>query len=137
MKPWMRGFLLLAAAYNVAWSAFMHYFDTAFIKWITAGAQVENGLVQWLSLGVFLLGGLFFAAALYPYKVKWGILIGFIAKLFGGAWVWHYIMQGAYTKKFLFHLIMNDWIWVIPLAVITFAAFKRKPQPDTDDQEKA
>jgi hypothetical protein len=118
-----RGFLLLLAAYNIIWGVFIYNFDTSYVKWITMGATEYNVWVKGQGFGVILVGISMLMGAIAPNKFKLLILIGFISKIAGGPLVYYLIMQAEYNKRFLFHLIMNDLIWVVPLAYINYLLF--------------
>ena len=124
VQPWMRGLLLLGAAYNFAWALFLYLAPTSYIKWITAGAQVTNDWVVYQRFGIAIVGIFMFMGMLYPVKFRWLILLSFIAKLLGGFLVYQLLMSSEFTKKFLFHVLMNDIVWLVPLLLISIAAFK-------------
>ena len=124
IQAWMRGVLLIASVYNVAWSAFLFWSPSSYIKWITNGAQTENGWVSYQAIGILIVGLMLFGGFLKPLKLKWLILASFIAKLLGGVVVYLIIMESVFTKKFMFHLLMNDLVWLFPLVFIVIAAFK-------------
>lgn len=65
-----------------------------------------------------------FMGFLKPVKFRWLILFSFLAKLLGGIAVYFLIMESLFTKKFMFHLLMNDLVWLLPLFSIVLAAFK-------------
>lgn len=124
IQAWMRGVLLIASVYNIAWAIFLFWMPESYIKWITEGMQTQNEWVFYQAIGVAAVGIMLFLGMLYPIKFRWLILTSFIAKLLGGLLVYHVIMQSIYTKKFMFHLLMNDLVWLLPLAVIVWNAFK-------------
>jgi hypothetical protein len=115
---WMRGFLMLAAIYNLIWGIFIYNFPEAYFTWITAKEPTVIDVVQYQGLGVLLFAGVFLTAAIYPFKVWYMLWAGVAAKLFGGILVFYLIMETEVTKKFIFHLIMNDLVWVGPLFII-------------------
>lgn len=119
VQPWMRGVLLLAGIYNLAWGLFIYNFPSAFIRWLSDGAITEAGtLVDYQGLGVLLLAGAFLWAAIYFRKLGYLVWVAIVLKLVGGPWTFYMLLDGLYTKRFLFHLIMNDLLWVIPLTII-------------------
>ncbi len=124
VQPWMRGVLLIGAVYNVAWALFLYWQPGSYVKWISEGEQIENPWVIYQAIGVAIIGLFMFMGTLYPLKLRWLILASFIAKLTGGFLVYHFIMQSAINKKFIFHVLMNDLVWLIPLLLISLAAFK-------------
>lgn len=120
-----RGFLLLAAGYNLVWGLFIYHFSTAYLKWISDGSLTAHPLIAAVGLGILLMGVFFIAGALRPQKYKWMIVIATLAKV-AGIPLWYYgIMKQEITKKFVFHLLMNDLIWLIPLGIIVFRLFTK------------
>ncbi len=124
VQAWMRGVLLIGAVYNFAWAFFLYLAPSSYLKWITEGEQKTNDWVFYQSIGIAGVGVFMFLGTLYPVKLRWLILLSFIAKFIGGILVFQLIMQSEFTKKFLFHLLMNDVVWLFPLFLITIAAFK-------------
>lgn len=124
IQAWMRGVLLIASVYNVAWSVFLFWGSESYIKWMTEGAQSQNQWVLYQAIGILVIAIMLFMGFLKPIKFKWMILISFLAKLFGGIAVYLFIMESQFTKKFMFHLLMNDLVWLFPLLSIVLAAFK-------------
>ena len=126
LSPWMRGVLLLAAIYNLAWGIFIYNFSDAFFHWVTESTRVTPDIISYQGIGVMLFAALYFVSALYPQKFWYFIIIGVISKIIGSIWFYLNIMEQQVTKRFLFHIIMNDIAWVIPLAIIAFRASQIK-----------
>ena len=124
IQAWMRGILLIASVYNVAWSVFLFWSPYSYIKWMTEGTQTENVWVFYQAIGILLVAIMLFMGFLKPIKFRWLIFISFLAKLLGGIAVYIFILESQFTKKFVFHLLMNDLVWLIPLLLIVIAAFK-------------
>jgi hypothetical protein len=124
IQAWMRGVLLIASVYNVAWSVFLFWSPNSYIKWMTEGIQTENQWVFYQAIGILVVAIMLFMGFLKPLKFKWFILFSFLAKLLGGFAVYLLIMESEFTKKFMFHLLMNDLVWLLPLLAIVRAAFK-------------
>lgn len=119
VQPWMRGVLLFAGVYNLAWGLFIYNFSDAFIKWLSQGVILEApSIVAYQGMGVLLLAGIFVWTAIYFQKLGYLVWVAIVFKLIGGPWTFYMLLDGLYTKRFLFHLIMNDLIWVIPLTII-------------------
>jgi hypothetical protein len=124
IQPWMRGFLLLGAAYNFMWALFLYLKPGSYIVWLSEGALRNASPITWLTYGVFLVGVFMLLGTIKPYRFKWLIALAVLAKLSGGLWVYYQVLNQLFTKKFLFHLIMNDLVWVIPLLIISLRVFK-------------
>lgn len=124
IQAWMRGVLLIASVYNVAWSVFLFWSPDSYIKWMTEGVQTENRWVLYQAIGILVVAIMLFMGFLKPLKFRWLIFISFLAKLLGGVAVYLLIMESQFTKKFMFHLLMNDLVWLFPLLLIVMTAFK-------------
>ncbi|MGM0581850.1 MAG: hypothetical protein ACQETL_14275 [Bacteroidota bacterium] len=124
IQAWMRGVLLIASVYNIAWSVFLFWSPNSYVKWMTEGAQNENQWVLYQAIGILVVAFFLFMGFLKPIKFKWFILFSFLAKLLGGIAVYFLIMESEFTKKFMFHLLMNDLVWLLPLLSIVLTAFK-------------
>lgn len=124
IQAWMRGVLLIASVYNMAWAVFLFWSPGSYLKWMTEGAQSQNEWVFYQAVGILVVAIMLFMGFLKPLKFRWLILFSFLAKLLGGIVVYLLIMDAQFTKKFMFHLLMNDLVWLIPLISIVLAAFK-------------
>ena len=118
IQPWMRGVLLLGGAYNLLWFIFLYYFPDSYINWVSEGKLVSSNYMIFLAIGVGIVGLCMLFSILKPIKYWYLIAIAFVSKLLGGIFVYTIILNGLYTKKFLFHLLMNDLIWLLPLGII-------------------
>ena len=123
-EPWMRGVLLLAGIYNLAWGFFIYHFPNSFYQWVTETENPALPVIEWQGLGVLFFGFIYVATAIYPRKLWYLVIAGILSKLLGGIWFYFVVMQQTVTNKFLFHLIMNDWVWVIPFTIIAVRAWK-------------
>lgn len=118
IEPWMRGVLLLAGFYNLGWGFFIYNFPDSFYQWVTLSDKTALPVITWQGLGVLVFGVVYIITAVYPIKLWFLLVIGLLSKLAGALWFFLFIMEGVINKKFLFHIIMNDLIWVIPFGVI-------------------
>lgn len=118
VEPWMRGLLLITGAYNVGWGVFIYAFPDTFYQWITQTDQLASGLITLQGLGVLAFGIIYMLAALYPTRLWFLIGLGFLSKLVGAIGFYFIVMQQTITKKYIFHLLMNDLVWLIPLGII-------------------
>lgn len=121
---WMRGFLLVAAIYNFAWGLFIYFFPATYYQWLGEAEMSLNILLKYQGLGILIFGLLYLAAAVYPVRFRAFILAGLISKLVGAALLYYLIMNRVITEKVWFHLIMHDFIWIIPLGIIFVRATK-------------
>lgn len=120
----MRGFLLVAGVYNLAWGIFIFNFQDAYYSWLLETNKQAKWLVTYQGAGVIIFGFIYLLACLYPVRFWYLILLGLFSKLFGAVAVCFFILDKSITNHFIFHLLVNDFLWVVPLAVITFRAFK-------------
>jgi len=118
VEPWMRGILLLAGAYNIGWGAFIYYFPASFYQWITETSAATPGIIKWQGAGVLLFGAAYILVALYPRRFWWIVLLGILSKVFGAISFYFLFMQPTLTDSYLFHVIMNDLLWLVPLTII-------------------
>lgn len=118
VPPWMRGFLLIAAIYNVAWGIFIYNFPASYFRWLTKSSLEAPALISYQGLGTLIFGVIYLLAAIYPLKLWFLILLGILSKIAGAVGAYFIIMDQQLTRTFLFQVIMNDLIWVIPFIVI-------------------
>ncbi len=123
---WMRGLLLILTMYNIAWGLFMYYFPDAFYQWISFNQSSTSAFISYLGIIFWLAALIFFLVALYPLKYWYLIFLAVISKLIGDFWLYNEYMHPHTTKKFLFHILMNDLIWIIPLGIVALTAYKLK-----------
>ena len=125
---WMRGFLLIATAYNLAWGAFIFWYPGTFYQWVTTLDTEVPGIIVWQGRFVALMAICYLFGALYPRKFWYLILLGGLAKIAGGIWFYFSILGGSPEKSGLFHIIMNDAIWIPMLLLIGYKAFSIRNQ---------
>jgi hypothetical protein len=118
VEPWMRGLLLLAGAYNIGWGIFIYVFPNSFYQWITQTERLASALITWQGVGVLTFGVAYILAAVYPIRLWFVIGLGFSSKLIGAVGFYFVVMEQKFTEKYIFHLIMNDTAWLIPLGII-------------------
>lgn len=123
---WMRGFLLLASFYNLFWAIFIYWFPDSFYRWVTQRNEDAPLIISWQAIGIFIFSVLYFLTALYPKKFRSLIILGILSKLLGGVWFYFHVMEQTINKKFLFHLIANDLIWIPLFSFIAFRMFTKK-----------
>jgi len=114
---WMRGLLLLMSGYNILWAAFIVWFPSTFYKWVTGIETDAPSIITWQGRGVLVMGIVYLICALHPGKFWYLMIFGALTKLAGGIWFYFHILDQKVGDKALFHLVMNDGIW-IPILVI-------------------
>lgn len=124
---WMRGFLLIATAYNAGWGIFIGWFPNTFYSWVLETPDLTApDLIIWQGRGVLLMAAVYLALAIHPGKLWYLAFFGAFTKVAGSAWFYFSILDQQIGDKALFHLLMNDWIWVPFLIWIGFEALKYK-----------
>lgn len=121
---WMRGLLLLMAAYNILWAAFIVWFPSTFYKWVTQIEADAPDIITWQGRGVLVMGLVYLVCALHPGRFWYLMIFGALTKLAGGIWFYLVILEQQVGDKALFHLIMNDGIWIPILIVMAFRGRK-------------
>lgn len=122
--PWMRGFLFAAGVYNLAWGIFITIFPDAYFSWLTEVNGQAIWLISYQGAGVIIFGIFYIWAGLYPVRMWFLIFTGLLSKLFGAVGVYFFILDKSLTNHFIFHLLVNDLAWVVPLAIITLRALR-------------
>ena len=120
--PWMRGILLLATGYNLLWGIFISQFPDSFYQWVRGLDTEAPMLVTYQGYGVLVMAAVYLACTLYPAKLWYLVGLGALSKVLGALWFWWVIMEQTVTKKFYFHLIFNDLVWVPVLIAILLKA---------------
>ncbi|KEO73651.1 hypothetical protein [Anditalea andensis] len=120
----MRGILLIAGMYTVAWGAFFKWFGSALINWFSFG---EPRHMEYNLFGTFglIIGIVLFLSAFYPINWRWLILVGIIGKIILAIWFGlYYLEMLGWNKRTAFHLLFNEIIWLLPLSYIYMRALK-------------
>lgn len=123
---WMRGFLLAATAYNILWGVFIGWFPETFFQWVTETEAQAPNLIIWQGRGVLLMAAIYLMCAIHPGKLWFLILFGAFTKVVGAAWFYFSILETNVGKRGIFHLLMNDLIWVPILLWIAYRGYKYK-----------
>lgn len=111
---------MLASIYNVAWGIFIYNFPTSYFRWLTKSSLEAPALISYQGLGTLIFGAIYLSAALYPLKLWFLIPLGIISKIAGAIGAYFIIMDQMITRTFLFQVIMNDLVWVIPFIIIYY-----------------
>lgn len=119
----MRGVLLLAGVYNLAWGVFIYNFPDAFYSWLTEQNAAASRLIVYQGAGTFIFGIIYVITALYPVRFWYLILLGFVSKLSGAIGAYFLIIETNITSHFIFHVLVNDLAWLFPLGIITYRAY--------------
>ncbi|MEM8781612.1 MAG: alkyl hydroperoxide reductase [Planctomycetota bacterium] len=121
----MTAVLLLAAAYNVLWGAWVVLFPNHFFDLVGMDRPSHPSIWQCVGMivGVYGLG---YAIAAFNPLVHWPIvLVGFLGKVFGPIGY----VDGAFIRRnldpaFGWTIPTNDLIWWVPFFLILLAAYR-------------
>ncbi len=124
----MRGLLLLAGMYTVAWGAFFKWFGADLIKWLSMNQGVTVPLdFNWFGTFGLVIGIGIFLSAFYPISWMYLILIGALGKLVSAGWFYLVVIENlGWNKRTLFHMIINELFWILPLIWIFFRSLAVK-----------
>ncbi|MFC3880037.1 hypothetical protein ACFOSV_07615 [Algoriphagus namhaensis] len=121
---YFRGLLLLAGMYTVAWSAFFKWFGPTLLAWLAMDLPANEGLTS-NYYGTFglIIGVVIFVSAFYPVSWIKLILAGIVGKLILTLWFSiGYLPELGWNKRTAFHILFNEILWMVPLALIFFRA---------------
>ena len=119
---WMRGVLLLTAAYNLFWGVFIAWFPETFHQWVTQSELAHPSVIPWQGRAVMAMAIIYALAAIHPGRFWYFSAIGAFTKLAGGIWFYMVILDQKLADEGIFHLIMNDAVWIPLLIYITYRA---------------
>lgn len=123
---WMRGFLLAASAYNVLWGIFIGWFPESFYQWVTESEAAAPEIIAWQGKAVLAMVVVYFLNAIHPGKFWYLSAFGAFTKVAGAIWFYFAILEQEMGKKAIFHLLMNDLIWVPFLMWISYRGLQYK-----------
>ncbi|MHA7099242.1 hypothetical protein [Roseivirga pacifica] len=124
---WMRGVLLAATAYNVLWGILISSSPNSFYSWVLESTDlIAPEVIRWQGRGVLLMAVVYFASALYPNKVWFFPFVGAFTKLAGGIWFYFVVLEKQINNHAIFHLLINDAVWIPLLIYIGIKAIAYK-----------
>lgn len=132
---WMRGFLLITAVYNIFWGFFIAIYPESFFHWVTESQKALPEIIIWQGRAVLVMGIIYFFTALHPGKLWFMLFFGALTKLFGGIWFYWVILDTEIGRKGIFHLLMNDAVWIPFLVVFGFKALSYKKWKDASSRK--
>ena len=121
---WARPLLLAAAAYNLAWGAFVILAPGALFDWLGMEAPRYPGLWQCIGMivGVYGVG---YACAALDSRRHWPIvLVGLLGKVLGPVGFLHAALTDQLPWRFGWTLLTNDLIWWLPFALLLRDAWR-------------
>lgn len=129
---WMRWALYLAGLYNLAWGAAVVLFPTATFRIGGLYAPGHEGvdprlylhLWQCIGMVVGVYGIGYLAAGTDPARHWPVVLVGFLGKVFGPVGVAAGVLRGELPATILWTNLTNDFIWLVPFALILLHAYR-------------
>lgn len=121
----MRRILLLAAAYNLAFGAWVILFPNAYFDWAGMGRPAYPQIWQCVGMIVGVYGVGYAIAAFDPLRHWPIVLVGLLGKVLGPLGFAKSLSDGTFTLKAGLMIVSNDLIWWVPFAFILAAALRR------------
>jgi hypothetical protein len=115
---WMRVALWAAAAYNVAWGAFVVAFPLEWFRWVGMAAPNYPQLWQCIGMIVGVYGVGYAIAAADPMRHWPIVLVGLLGKVFGPLGFALAVARGEFPLAFGLTIVFNDLIWWLPFGLI-------------------
>lgn len=121
----MRYVLQAAAAYNIAWGAWVVLFPNSFFELIDADLPRYPEIWQCVGMIVGVYGIAYACAARDPFRHWPIVLVGLLGKIFGPiGFIDAALIKGTLPLAFGLTIIPNDLIWWLPFGVILWKAYK-------------
>jgi peroxiredoxin len=124
--------LILAGIYNLLLAAIFFLkpgIILSLLNYPTPYSYIELWQLIGMFLGVFGLG--FFLAST-DLESHWGIiLLSFIVKIFSAIFLLKAIVWGSLPSQFLFFVVINDLIWLIPFYLVLNLAYESNIQEES------
>ena len=118
--------LWLAAAYNLAWGAWVVLFPQAMFRLARMDPPNYPQLWQCIGMIVGVYGVAYAIAATDPLR-HWGIvLVGLMGKVFGPIGFVDAAWRGELPWTFGLMCLGNDLVWWVPFGLILWRAFRRR-----------
>jgi hypothetical protein len=121
----MTGVLYAAAAYNVAWGAFVVLFPLALFEWAGMPAPNYPGLWQCAGMMAGVYGVGYLAAARDPVTHWPVVLVGLLGKVVVPIGVAAAAARGELPWALGATILAGDVVWWAPFALILHRAYRR------------
>ncbi len=126
-RPWMKGVLLAAGAYNLLWGFIVVLFPNATLAWMGFDPLPRYpALWQCIGMIVGVYGIGYLVAAQNPFRHWPIVLAGLSGKVFGPVGFVLGLLNGQLPGQMSWTLLTNDLIWWIPFGMILWAAVRRR-----------
>jgi hypothetical protein len=130
---WMRRVLILAGLYNLVWGFVVVVFPTFSFRFSGLyNSEYDLASARYLPLwqcigmvvGVYGIG--YLIAATEPTRHWPIVLVGFLGKVFGPIGAFLGIARGDLPATMLWTNVFNDFIWLVPFALILMHSYQVK-----------
>ena len=131
--PWMKWTLTLAAAYNLAWGAWVILWPHVLFG--LAAMELPRYTMIWQCVGMLVacFGVGYAIASTNPIRWWAFVLVGLIGKIAGPLGFVQAAVTGDLPWRFGWTILANDVIWWLPFFLILRAAY-RHDQTASDEQ---
>ena len=119
---WMKWMLIGAGIYNMAFGIFAIGFPVAMFRLIEMEPPRYLELWQCIGMIVGVYGVGYIIAAFDPVRHWPIVLVGFLGKVFGPIGMAWAIMRGTLPLSFAIANVTNDFVWLIPFALVLMHA---------------
>ncbi len=117
--------LFSAAAYNLAWGAWVVLFPNHFFDLVGMARPIHPSIWQCVGMIVGVYGIGYAIAATNPLRHWPIVLVGLLGKILGPlGYVDGALIRGELSPAFGWTIPTNDLIWWVPFAMILWAAFR-------------
>lgn len=136
-RPWMRTVLFAAAAYNLVWGFWVIARPLDMFQWTGIDTPIYAGIWQCVGMIVGVYGIGYAIAATNPLRHWPIVLVGFLGKVFGPIGMLQNVLMvpegtpGRLPASWLWLNLTNDLIWLVPFALILYAAFRQFNAPES------
>lgn len=117
-SDWKSVTLLAAAAYNIAWGAWVVIFPGAFFDLMGIARPLYPGIWQCVGMIVGVYGVGYAVAAFSPLRHWPIVLVGLLGKVFGPIGSVISVSGGEFPPTMFWMILTNDLIWWIPFFLI-------------------
>ena len=125
-RPWMRWWLLAAAAYNLLFGAWVIAFPNALFNWAGMAPPTYPEIWQCVGMIVGVYGIGYAIASADPLRHWPIILVGFLGKIFGPLGFAQALYLERLPLKFGAILLTNDLLWWLPFGLILWHAWRSR-----------
>ena len=128
---WMRIALLLAAAYNILWGAWVVLYPASAFQLVRMAPINYPQIWQCVGMIVGVYGVGYAIAATNPVRHWPIVLVGLLGKLLGPVGFFASAIAGQLPWRFGLILVSNDFLWWVPFTLILFHVWKNEAEAKT------